>query len=77
MTGEEKIRRFERALAHAGGTHTVADVLDRVREHRAVCWPNGDSVIVTEVIVSPRVRACNYWIVGGASARVCRATAGH
>ncbi|HKO32825.1 MAG TPA: hypothetical protein VJY85_03665, partial [Candidatus Limnocylindria bacterium] len=65
MTSEEKVRRFERALAHAGNTHSISDVLDQMREQRAVCWRNGDSVIVTEVVVSPRVRACNYWIVAG------------
>ena len=65
MTDAEKQRRFERALAYAGNTHTIGDVMDRVREHKAVCWPHGDSVIVTEVIVNPRLRACNYWIVSG------------
>ena len=65
MTNEEKLRRFEKALAYANNTHTVADVMDRVRENRAACWPNGDSVIVTEVIVFPRLRAVNYWIVSG------------
>ena len=65
MTSEQKLARFERALAHAGNTHSVADVLDRVRENRAACWPNGDSVVVTEVLVFPRLRACNYWIVAG------------
>ena len=65
MTNEQKLRRFEKALAIGGNTHTVTDVLDRVREHRAVCWPNGDSVIVTEVIVAPRMRMLNYWIVSG------------
>ena len=65
MTSEEKIRRFERALAQAGNTHSIDDVLERVRERKAVCWPHGDSVIVTEVLVFPRLRACNYWIVSG------------
>ena len=65
MTDDEKARRFEKALAMAGNTHTAADVLDRVREKRAMCWPNGDSIIVTEVLVYPRLRACNYWIASG------------
>lgn len=65
MTSEEKIRRFEKALAQAGNTHTVADVLQRVRERRAVCWPRGDSVVVTEVLVFPRLKAVNYWLVSG------------
>lgn len=65
VTSEEKVRRFERALAQAGNTHTIGDVMDRVRDNRAVCWTNGDSVVITEVIVNPRLRACNYWIVSG------------
>ena len=47
MTTEEKVRRFERALAYAGNTHNVADVLDRIGQHKAVCWTHGDTVVVT------------------------------
>ena len=65
MTDDEKARRFERALALAGNTHTPADVIDKVRANRAQCWNNGDSVIVTEILVYPRVKACNYWLLGG------------
>jgi len=65
VTTEEKVRRFEKALAQAGNTHTVADVLDRIGEGKACCWTNGDSVVVTEVLVYPRLRAVNYWIVAG------------
>jgi hypothetical protein len=65
LSGEEKLARFEKALAYAGNTHTVADVMDKVRANRAQCWNNGDSLVVTEVLVYPRRRACNYWIVSG------------
>jgi hypothetical protein len=65
MTTDEKARRFERALALAGNTHTGADVMDKVRANRAQCWNNGDSVIITEVLVYPRVKACNYWLLCG------------
>lgn len=67
MTSEEKVRRFERALAQGGGTHSIADVLQRLREHKAECFasPSGDSVVVTEVLQFPRLRACNLWIVAG------------
>jgi hypothetical protein len=65
VTNEQKVRRFEKALAQGGGTHSIADVLDRIGEGKAVCWTNGDSVVVTEVIVSPRVRALNYWLICG------------
>lgn len=65
MTTEEKVRRFERALAQGGNTHTIADVMDRIGNRLAVCWPHGDSIIVTEVIAAPRVKMLNYWIVSG------------
>ncbi len=65
MTDGEKQRRFERALAYAGNTHTVPDVLDKLGAGRAQCWPNGDSVVITEVIVFPRLRCLNYWVVSG------------
>jgi hypothetical protein len=65
LSPEEKRRRFEKALAYGGDTHTVDDVMDKVRANRAVCWSNGDSVIVTEVLVYPRLRACNHWIMSG------------
>jgi hypothetical protein len=65
MTNDEKARRFERALALAGNTHTISDVMDKVRENRAQCWPNGDSVTITEILVYPRLKACNYWLSCG------------
>jgi hypothetical protein len=65
MTNEQKVRRFEKALAQGGGTHSIADVLDRIGEGKACCWTNGDSVVVTEVLMFPRLRAVNYWIIAG------------
>ena len=65
MTDAEKQRRFAKALAIGGNTHTVADVLDRIRECKAMCFATGDSVIVTEVIGTPRMKLLNYWIVSG------------
>jgi hypothetical protein len=70
VTNEQKVRRFEKALAQGGGTHTISDVLDRIGEGKAVCWTNGDSVVVTEVLVFPRLRVCNYWI-GVGNLREC------
>ena len=65
LTNEQKVRRFEKALAQAGNTHTIADVMQRIEQNRACCWTNGDSVVVTEVLVYPRLRAVNYWLVSG------------
>ena len=65
MTNEQKVRRFEKALAQAGNTHSISDVMQRIEQNRACCWTNGDSVVVTEVMVYPRLRAVNYWLVSG------------
>lgn len=67
MTSAEKIARFEKALAQGGGTHNVADVMQRLEERKAECFPSPsrDSLIITEVLQFPRLRACNYWIVAG------------
>jgi hypothetical protein len=65
VTNEQKVRRFEKALAQAGNTHTIADVMQRIEQNKACCWTNGDSVVVTEVLVYPRLRAVNYWVVSG------------
>lgn len=65
LTDMQKRQRFERALELAGNTHTVADVLDKVREGRAQYWESGDCTVVTEVLSYPRLKACNYWLVSG------------
>lgn len=41
--------------------------MDRLRERKAECFasPSGDSVVVTEVLQFPRLRACNFWVVAG------------
>jgi len=65
MSEEERRRRFERALHYAGDTHTVADVIAKVRKERAKFWQEGDTVVVTELLDYPRLRAVNYWLVAG------------
>ena len=65
LTGAQKLARFEKALHLAGDTHTVADVLEKVRVHRAQYWEEGDTSVVTEVLTYPRLKAVNYWLVAG------------
>ena len=65
LTDAEKLARFQRALDQGGNTHTVADVFDKVRAGRAAFWENGDGIAVTEVLVYPRLRALNYWLLSG------------
>jgi hypothetical protein len=65
MTADEKIRRFERALALGGNTHSVQDVVAKVREGRAQYWEHGETCAITEVIVFPRFSTCNLWLTAG------------
>lgn len=65
LSDAQKRQRFERALALAGNTHTVADVVEKVRLGRAQYWEAGDGTVVTEVLTFPQLRACNYWLVSG------------
>jgi len=65
LTAEEKLRRLERAIAFGGNTHTVAHVVQAVRESRAQWWDNGEGFIVTELEHYPLLRACRYWLIAG------------
>lgn len=63
----EKLARLERALSWGGPTHTVADVVQRVRDGRASWWEsdNGDGIIVTEAEQFPLVKVLRYWLIAG------------
>ena len=65
MTQEERIARLERALMWTGPTHTVADVMQLVGEHKAKFYTNGDGMIVAEMLQFPRLRAVNFWLIAG------------
>jgi len=54
------------ALEHAGGTHTIEDVLDQIRRGTAQIWTNEDACIVSEVHDYPRKRVLNFWLATGA-----------
>ena len=59
------VRLLREALEQAGGTHTVMDVLDAVNEGAAVLWEAASSVVVTELVDYPRLRALRIWLVAG------------
>jgi len=47
------------------GTHWPADVLDTLIEGRTQLWIGERSALVTEIVVYPRLKACNIWLAGG------------
>ena len=53
------------ALAHAGDTHSVADVHAMIAAGHAQLWPGPASVIVTEIITHPRQRLLNFFLAAG------------
>ena len=55
----------EAALERAGGTHGVEDVARLIGEGRAHFWPGRRCAVVTEFYDYPRLRACNFWLLGG------------
>ena len=78
MTDDEKKLKLPREGAEtAGSTHTPTDVMDKVRAGRAQCWVRGDGLIVTEVLVYPRARVCNYWIASGKLPECLETPGGH
>lgn len=56
---------IEEALAYAGGSHTVDDVLGLIATGHAQFWPGERSVIITEIIQLPQKRVLNFFLAGG------------
>ena len=53
------------ALDHAGGTHTIEDVLDQIKRGEAQLWTSENACIVTEVLTTPRKKVLHYWLSTG------------
>jgi hypothetical protein len=56
---------IKRALKYSGGTHTPEDVFDAITSGGAQLWCGAASVIVTQIVVYPRLKACRIWLAGG------------
>ena len=56
---------LQAALEHAGGTHGIDDVARLVGQGRAQFWPGARCAVVTEFYHYPKLRACNFWLLGG------------
>jgi len=62
----ERLRQHvEAALEYSGGTHHFDDVLDMVRDSRLQVWPATESIVLTEIIVYPRLKNLHYFLAGG------------
>ncbi len=53
------------ALEYSGGTHTVEDIYIGIASGQFQFWPLPNSAVVTEIVVYPRKKVFNYFLVGG------------
>jgi hypothetical protein len=69
MTDLEQLERLrhhvEAALEYSGGTHHFVDVTEMVEQNKLQVWPAVNSVVLTEIIVYPRLKNLHYFLAGG------------
>ena len=69
MSDQEHLERLrqhvEAALEYSGGTHNFEDIAEMVEDHRLQLWPAKNSVVLTEIIVYPRLKNLHYFLAGG------------
>ena len=56
---------ISRALEYADGAYTLDDIRSGVEAGRLQLWPGVSSVIVTEILESPRQRTLLFFLAGG------------
>lgn len=56
---------LEAALEHAGGTHTIDDVIREIYKGNLQFWPGEKCAIVTEIEVYPLTKSCHLFLGGG------------
>jgi hypothetical protein len=62
---EQYRKQIEAALEYAGGTHAFDDIADGVASGRFQLWPGPHSVMITEILESPRKKAVNVFLAAG------------
>lgn len=69
MTDLDELNRLrhqvESALEYSEGTHTFDDIAHGIASNRFQLWPAVNSVVVTEIIVYPRIKNLHYFLAGG------------
>jgi len=59
------LHHVEAALEYSGGTHNFDDIAEMVEKSRLQVWPAANSVVLTEIIVYPRLKNLHYFLAGG------------
>jgi hypothetical protein len=65
-----RIEHLAAALAYSGGSHTLDDIATGIYNHSLQYWPGPDSVIVTEIVVTPQQKTLNFFLAGGSMAEL-------
>ena len=62
----ERLRHHvEAALEYSGGTHDFDDIVEMVGRNQLQVWPATQSIVLTEIIVYPRLKNLHYFLAGG------------
>ena len=56
---------IEKALEYSRGTHTIEDIEDGVMDGRYQFWAADNSAVITEIIIYPRFKALNGFLIAG------------
>ena len=69
MSDREHLERLrhhvEAALEYSGGTHDFDDIVEMVGKNQLQVWPATQSIVLTEIIVYPRLKNLHYFLAGG------------
>ena len=69
MSDREHLERLrhhvEAALEYSGGTHDFDDIVEMVGRNQLQVWPATQSIVLTEIIVYPRLKNLHYFLAGG------------
>ena len=69
MSDQEHLERLrhhvEAALEYSGGTHDFDDIVEMVGKNQLQVWPATQSIVLTEIIVYPRLKNLHYFLAGG------------
>lgn len=65
MGADAHIEGITKALAHGGGTYTLADVVDKIDAEHAQVWRDENAVIVTQINDTPQKRVLHFWLATG------------
>lgn len=58
-------KQIESALRYSGGTHTFADVQAMVLTGKAQFWHGVESVVITQIEVTPQLRNLHFFLAAG------------